>query len=46
MTANVSPTPTASPTPSPLHAVVADDFEAVNRTIVEQLTSKVPLVET
>ncbi|RUR41231.1 octaprenyl diphosphate synthase [Vreelandella populi] len=46
MTVNVSPSPTASPTPSPLHAVVSDDFEAVNRTIVEQLTSKVPLVET
>lgn len=46
MTANVSPTQPASPTPSPLHAVVADDFLAVNRTIIEQLNSKVPLVET
>ena len=46
MTANVSQTPPASPTPSPLHAVVADDFDAVNRTIVAQLNSKVPLVET
>ena len=46
MTANVSKTPPASPTPSPLHAVVADDFDAVNRTIVAQLNSKVPLVET
>ncbi|HBK36774.1 MAG TPA: octaprenyl diphosphate synthase, partial [Halomonas sp.] len=46
MTANVSPTPPASPSPSPLHAVVADDFEAVNRTIVTQLNSRVPLVET
>ncbi len=46
MTANVSQIPPASPTPSPLHAVVADDFDAVNRTIVAQLNSKVPLVET
>ncbi|MCB8888358.1 octaprenyl diphosphate synthase [Vreelandella malpeensis] len=44
---NASPTTTpASPTPSPLHAVVASDFEAVNRTIVRQLNSRVPLVET
>lgn len=46
MTANVSSAQPVSPTPSPLHAVVADDFAAVNRTIVEQLNSKVPLVET
>ncbi|WP_075879596.1 octaprenyl diphosphate synthase [Vreelandella massiliensis] len=46
MTANASSTPPASTSPSPLHAVVADDFNAVNRTIVEQLSSKVPLVET
>ncbi|MGO2393036.1 MULTISPECIES: octaprenyl diphosphate synthase [unclassified Halomonas] len=46
MTANVSSAQPVSPTPSPLHAVVADDFAAVNRTIIEQLTSKVPLVET
>ena len=46
MTANVSSIPPASPSPSPLHAVVADDFEAVNRTIVTQLNSRVPLVET
>lgn len=46
MTANVSSAQPVSPTPSPLHAVVADDFAAVNRTIVEQLSSKVPLVET
>lgn len=46
MTANVSSAQPDSPTPSPLHAVVADDFAAVNRTIVEQLNSKVPLVET
>lgn len=46
MTANVSSAQPVSPTPSPLHAVVAEDFAAVNRTIIEQLTSKVPLVET
>lgn len=46
MTANVSSAQPDSPTTSPLHAVVADDFAAVNRTIVEQLNSKVPLVET
>jgi octaprenyl-diphosphate synthase len=46
MTANVTSAQPVSPTPSPLHAVVADDFAAVNRTIVEQLNSKVPLVET
>ncbi|MCL5425377.1 MAG: octaprenyl diphosphate synthase [Gammaproteobacteria bacterium] len=46
MTANVSSAKPVSSTPSPLHAVVADDFAAVNRTIVEQLNSKVPLVET
>ncbi len=44
MTANASPTSPASSSPAPLHAVVADDFVAVNRTIVEQLSSKVPLV--
>jgi octaprenyl-diphosphate synthase len=32
--------------PSPIHAVVADDFAAVNRTIMSQLGSRVPLVET
>ena len=50
MTANASPTPAStqpdSASSSPLHAVVADDFNAVNRTIVEQLNSRVPLVET
>lgn len=46
MTANASPTSPASSSPAPLHAVVADDFVAVNRTIVEQLSSKVPLVAT
>ncbi|MFG6665665.1 octaprenyl diphosphate synthase [Halomonas sp. HNIBRBA4712] len=43
---NVSAKTPASPTPSPLHAVVAGDFEAVNRAIIEQLNSNVPLVET
>ncbi|MCL7929641.1 octaprenyl diphosphate synthase [Halomonas llamarensis] len=46
MTANASSTPPASTSPLPLHAVVADDFNAVNRTIVEQLNSRVPLVAT
>lgn len=46
MTANVSSTQPASSPSSPLHAVVADDFDAVNKTIVAQLASKVPLVET
>lgn len=32
--------------PSPIHAVVAEDFAAVNRTITEQLASRIPLVET
>lgn len=46
MTANVSSAQPASSLPSTLHAVVADDFDAVNRTIVAQLNSRVPLVET
>ncbi|NYS60503.1 octaprenyl diphosphate synthase [Vreelandella salicampi] len=46
MTANASSTPPVSTSPLPLHAVVADDFNAVNRTIVEQLNSRVPLVAT
>lgn len=46
MTANASPTSLASFSSSPLHAVVGEDFVAVNRTIVEQLSSKVPLVAT
>ncbi|WP_148255237.1 octaprenyl diphosphate synthase [Aidingimonas lacisalsi] len=38
--------PTASPTAPPsLHAAVADDFTAVDRTILTQLASRVPLVE-
>ncbi|ALM51258.1 octaprenyl diphosphate synthase [Halomonas huangheensis] len=32
--------------PSPIHAVVADDFAAVNRSILDQLASRIPLVET
>ncbi|WP_290784116.1 octaprenyl diphosphate synthase [Halomonas sp.] len=43
MTANVSSSAAA---PSPIHAVVAEDFAAVNRTIVDQLASRIPLVET
>ena len=43
MTANVS-SPAAAP--SPIHAVVAEDFAAVNRTIMDQLNSRIPLVET
>jgi len=43
MTANVS-SPAAAP--SPIHAVVAEDFAAVNRTIMDQLASRIPLVET
>ncbi|MWJ29020.1 octaprenyl diphosphate synthase [Halomonas sp. ZH2S] len=46
MSATASSSQPASPSPSPLHAVVADDFMAVNRTIIEQLASKIPLVET
>ncbi|GGY03594.1 octaprenyl diphosphate synthase [Litchfieldella qijiaojingensis] len=34
------------PTASPIHAVVANDFAAVDRTILAQLASRVPLVET
>ncbi|WP_355661996.1 octaprenyl diphosphate synthase [Halomonas salifodinae] len=34
------------PTASPIHAAVAEDFAAVNRTIQAQLASRVPLVET
>src|SRR5690554_4014785 len=33
-------------TSSPLHAAVADDFTALNRTIMERLASRVPLVKT
>lgn len=39
-------TPTSTPaSSSPLHAAVADDFAAVDRTMTEQLSSRVPLVE-
>ncbi|MFC3284204.1 octaprenyl diphosphate synthase [Litchfieldella rifensis] len=34
------------PTASPIHAVVAEDFASVDRTILAQLASRVPLVET
>jgi len=37
---------TETAAPSPIHAVVADDFAAVNRTIMSQLGSRIPLVET
>jgi len=37
--------PKANTTP-PIHAVVAEDFDAVNRTIADRLASRVPLVET
>ncbi|QJQ94293.1 MULTISPECIES: octaprenyl diphosphate synthase [Halomonadaceae] len=33
------------PTASPIHAAVAEDFAAVDRTIVTQLASRVPLVQ-
>ncbi|MBD3897953.1 octaprenyl diphosphate synthase [Halomonas sp. ML-15] len=33
------------PTASPLHAAVAEDFAAVDRTILAKLSSRVPLVE-
>ncbi|RCV87033.1 octaprenyl diphosphate synthase [Billgrantia montanilacus] len=47
MPANVTPNSSAGTSPeSPLHAAVADDFAAVNRTIMSQLASRVPLVET
>ncbi|MBW6390318.1 octaprenyl diphosphate synthase [Billgrantia antri] len=47
MPANASTSPTDSnASASSLHAAVADDFAAVNRTIMKQLASRVPLVET
>ncbi|TDR51620.1 octaprenyl-diphosphate synthase [Halomonas ventosae] len=47
MPANASPPQSPHPAPaSPLHAAVADDFLAVNRTIMDQLASRIPLVET
>ena len=46
MSANASPTPATPTAASPLHAAVVDDFAAVNRTIMAQLASRVPLVET
>ncbi len=38
--------PPKAPTSPPIHAVVAEDFDAVNRTIADRLASRVPLVET
>ncbi|MGM0985137.1 MAG: octaprenyl diphosphate synthase [Pseudomonadota bacterium] len=47
MPANAAPPQSSSPdTASLLHAAVADDFLAVNRTIMAQLASRIPLVET
>ncbi|MCH4564477.1 octaprenyl diphosphate synthase [Halomonas sp. EGI 63088] len=45
MPANASP-PTVASAPSSIHTVVAEDFAAVDRTIVAQLASRIPLVET
>ncbi len=45
MPANPSSTASAA-SPSPIHAVVAEDFAAVDRTIMAQLASRIPLVET
>ena len=42
----VNATTPSSAAPSPIHAVVADDFAAVNQTILDQLASRIPLVET
>lgn len=44
MPANATSPSTSAP--SPIHAVVADDFAAVNHTIIDQLASRIPLVET
>ncbi len=44
MPANATSPDTAAS--SPIHAVVTEDFAAVNRTIMAQLASRVPLVET
>ncbi|MDX1467569.1 MAG: octaprenyl diphosphate synthase [Halomonas sp.] len=46
MPANAPPPSASATAHSPLHAVVADDFAAVNRTILDQLASRIPLVET
>ncbi|MFG6160661.1 octaprenyl diphosphate synthase [Halomonas sp. 1390] len=46
MPANAPPPSSSATANSSLHAVVADDFAAVNRTILDQLASRVPLVET
>ncbi|TLF49560.1 octaprenyl diphosphate synthase [Halomonas urmiana] len=46
MPANAPPPSSSVTANSSLHAVVADDFAAVNRTILDQLASRIPLVET
>ncbi|MDT8880917.1 octaprenyl diphosphate synthase [Halomonas saccharevitans] len=46
MPANAPPQSPSATANSSLHAVVADDFAAVNRTILDQLASRIPLVET
>lgn len=46
MTANSAPSLSTTIPAGPVHAVVADDFLAVNRTLLAQLTSRIPLVET
>ncbi|WP_445158527.1 octaprenyl diphosphate synthase [Halomonas sp. E14] len=47
MPANVSSnSPASSSAASSIHAAVADDFAAVNQTIMDQLVSRVPLVAT
>lgn len=46
MTANSAPSLSTTIPTGPVHAVVADDFLAVNRTLLAQLTSRIPLVET
>ncbi|WP_069385166.1 octaprenyl diphosphate synthase [Halomonas caseinilytica] len=44
MPATTAPTQLTTPD-TPIHAVVAEDFAAVNRTIQTQLASRIPLVE-
>ncbi|KAA0013186.1 octaprenyl diphosphate synthase [Billgrantia pellis] len=46
MPSNAPSSPASHTNASSAHAAVADDFAAVNRTIAEQLASRVPLVET
>ncbi|MBB3191685.1 octaprenyl diphosphate synthase [Halomonas cerina] len=40
------PSPHPEVPATPIHAVVGEDFAAVNRTIMDQLASRIPLVET